>query len=237
MSFRLIQLTKHFSQKITFNAVEFENIGGFGKLTLNRPKALNALNEEMIHDLVKLLPEIQKTKAFWMEGAGGKAFCAGGDVKSIYKDMELATSFFKHEFTLDYHFSQLKSLQISNWDGVVMGGGVGISIHSPFRIATERTIFAMPENKLGFFTDVASGFVLSRMRNNLGYYLGTTGAQLKGEDVYRAGLANYYVPSASIPKIYAELESAIPSSNNPSQEIENILSKYTEVKATTPLEN
>ena len=82
-----------------------------------------------------------------------------------------------------------------------MGGGVGISIHSPFRIATERTIFAMPENKLGFFADVASSYVLSRLRNRLGQYI-STGVQIKGEDVYNAGLANYFVSSTSIPKIY-----------------------------------
>ena len=93
---RLIQLGKPFtSNKFVFNAVEFENIGGFGKLTLNRPKALNSLNEEMLRDLTKLIPEIEKTKAFWMEGAGGRAFCAGGDVKSIYLNRETGPSFFR----------------------------------------------------------------------------------------------------------------------------------------------
>jgi enoyl-CoA hydratase/carnithine racemase len=98
--------------------------------------------------------------------------------------------------------SQLKTLQIANWDGFVIGGGVGISIHAPFRIATEKTLFSMPENKLGFFTDVASGHYLSKLRNKLGYYIGVTGLQLKGEDVYNSGLANFFVQSASIPKIY-----------------------------------
>lgn len=71
-------------------------------------------------------------------------------------------------------------MQISNLDGIVMGGGVGLSIFSPFRIATENTLFAMPENKIGFFTDVCGGYFLSRLRNNIGYYLGLTGARLKG---------------------------------------------------------
>lgn len=106
-----------------------------------------------------------------------------------------------------------------------MGGGVGISIHSPFRIATERTIFAMPENKLGFFTDVASGYVLSRLRNRIGQYIGT-GVQLKGEDVYNSGLANYFVSSANIPKIYEDIKSSVPSSNNPKETISKIISKY-----------
>lgn len=107
-----------------------------------------------------------------------------------------------------------------------MGGGVGISAHSPFRIATERTIFAMPENKLGFFTDVASGYVLSRLRNKIGSYLGVTGAQLRGEDVYNAGLANYYVLSSNIPKIYEELVAAVPGSSHTKEIIEKILLKY-----------
>lgn len=76
--------------------------------------------------------------------------------------------------------TQLKSLQISNWDGIVMGGGVGLSVFSPFRIATENTVFAMPETKIGFFTDVCGGYFLSRLRNNIGYYLGLTGMRLKG---------------------------------------------------------
>lgn len=83
------------TQKITFNAVEFEDFGGFGKLTLNRPKALNSLNGEMLLDITSIIPNIEKTKAFWMEGAGGKAFCAGGDVKSIYLDKNVGPPFFR----------------------------------------------------------------------------------------------------------------------------------------------
>lgn len=83
-------------------------------------------------------------------------------------------------------------MEIANWDGIVMGGGFGISAFSPFIIATENSMFAMPEAKLGFFTDVGSSYLLSRLRNNIGYYLGLTGSRLKGEDVYLSGLAHYY---------------------------------------------
>ena len=98
--------------------------------------------------------------------------------------------------------SQLKSVQIANWDGIVMGGGVGISAFSPFIIATENSMYAMPEGKIGFFTDVGAGYFLSRLRNNIGYYLGLTGARLKGEDVYIAGLANFYIPRENVQKAY-----------------------------------
>ena len=88
-----------------------------------------------------------KSKVFWLEGAGGKAFCAGGDVKALFdKDakVEDRLSFFRQEFKLDYHVSQLSSIQVANWDGIVMGGGFGISAFAPLRIATENTMFAMP---------------------------------------------------------------------------------------------
>ena len=96
---------------------------------------------------------------------------------------------------MDYLVSQLKAVQVSCWDGYVMGGGVGISAFSPIIIATEKTAFAMPETKLGFFTDVGANYVLARLRSNIGYYLGMTGLVLKGEDVYTAGLAHFYIPS------------------------------------------
>lgn len=90
-------------------------------------------------------------------------------------ELELLDTFFREEFVLDYRLATLKPVLVSILNGVVMGGGVGISIHSPFKIATEKSIFAMPEAKLGFFTDVGGGYFLSRLRSNLGLYLGLTG--------------------------------------------------------------
>lgn len=94
-----------------------------------------------------------------------------------------------------------------------MGGGVGLSVFSPFRIATENTVFAMPETKIGFFTDVCGGYFLSRLPNNIGYYLGLTGTQLKGEDVFKAGIANYYVSRDNLPKIFEEIKRELVHSN------------------------
>ena len=93
---------------------------------------------------------------------------------------ELRLKFFKTEFMLDYRIANLKALQISCWDGITMGGGVGISGFAPFIIATEKTVFAMPEVKIGFYTDVGFSYMLSRIRDNIGFYLGLTGASLKG---------------------------------------------------------
>lgn len=103
---------------------------------------------------------------------------------------------------LNYKISQLKALQVVNWDGIVMGGGFGVSAFAPFIIATENTMFAMPEAKLGFFTDVGSSYLLARLRSHIGYYMGITGARLKGEAVYLSGLAHYYIPSAQISQAY-----------------------------------
>jgi len=106
---------------------------------LNRPKALNSLDLSMIRDLTNQLNTVANSKAFWIEGAGGKAFCAGGDVKALFQPGATAEdrlAFLRDQFTLDYRISQLKSLQIANWDGIVMGGGFGVSAFAPFIIAT-----------------------------------------------------------------------------------------------------
>ena len=127
---------------------------------------------------------------------------------------------------MDYNLSKMKSLQIANWDGIVMGGGVGISVFSPFKIATEKSMFAMPEGKIGFFTDVGACYFLSKMRNNIGYYLAMTSDRLKGEDVYNSGLANYYIGHDDISAVYNELEAKVGESENTREAIEKVLRKY-----------
>lgn len=185
----------------------------------------------MIRDLSSSVASFNQYPVVWMEGAGEKSFCAGGDVKELFTSeatIEDRLTFFREEFTLDYKLTQLKALQIVNWDGIVMGGGFGISAFAPFRIATENTVFAMPEGKLGFFTDVASSFILSRLRNYIGYYLGMTGARLKGEEVYIAGLANYFIPRSKISETFEEIRSALSTgpTENTRQLIEVILNKH-----------
>jgi enoyl-CoA hydratase/carnithine racemase len=144
----LFSFSKQAAESTAEKKILIEQYKNFAKITLNNPKALNSLTLDMIKELRSLLPQLDKTKAFWIEGAGGKAFSAGGDVKSLYLQKEsnpsILADFFREEYILDYKMARLNSLQISNWNGFVMGGGAGLSVFSPFRIATENTVFAMP---------------------------------------------------------------------------------------------
>lgn len=108
-----------------------------------------------------------------------------------------------------------------------MGGGVGISVHAPIRIATENSVFAMPEARLGFFTDVAGGYFLSRLRSNIGLYLGLTGARLKGKELVATGVANYYVPREKLAELEAEVKNSLTASSA-LIDIQTIVSKYAE---------
>jgi 3-hydroxyisobutyryl-CoA hydrolase len=224
----LLRNTSGFSSR-TVGDVEFHEFDSFTKVLLNRPKALNSLNSGMIAALKSNVQAMEQAKAVWFEGAGGKAFCAGGDVKSLF-DKEATVgdrlNFFREEFSTDYKIANLKSVQIANWDGIVMGGGFGITSMAPFRIATENSMFAMPEAKLGFFTDICSCYVLSRLRSNIGFYLGMTGARLKGEDLYISGLANYFIPRKSLEAAFNELKAALPGSHSPKELVAEVLSKY-----------
>lgn len=128
-----------------------------------------------------------------ISGTGEKAFCAGGDIVSIYKahvgtpgyDQFIKADFFAKEYLADYSLVEMKPLQIALWNGIVMGGGVGVSVHAPIRVATDNTVYAMPETGIGFFTDVGGSYFLSRVKNNinLGLYLGLTGHRLKAREL------------------------------------------------------
>jgi len=195
--------------------------GGILHVTLNRPRALNALSLEMVRSLAGILGGAGRAGAFGtspdgvrcllVDGAGGKAFCAGGDVRGVYESglggsgvhgrgtVGLGTAdFFREEYSVVHALSLLPRNvcpQVSVWDGIVMGGGVGISVHGQYRIATENTLFAMPETGIGFFPDVGGTYFLSKLEGGIGTYLALTGARLTGPDVLYAGLATHYVPS------------------------------------------
>jgi len=117
-------------------------------------------------------------------GSGEKAFCAGGDIVQIYKaekqgvgSKDIKSTFFAREYLLDYSLASMHATQIALWNGIVMGGGVGVSCHAPIRVASENTMYAMPETGIGFFTDVGGSYFLSRVKDNisLGLFLGITG--------------------------------------------------------------
>eukprot|EP00808_Paulinella_micropora_P005150 g54911.t1 len=183
-----------------------ENVGKIRVLTLNNPRALNALNCEMINLMRAAITE--DPSVIVMQGAGGKAFCAGGDVVAVAKASKqdrtqpnnVSRTFFRDEYKLDYQIATLKTPILAFMDGITMGGGVGISINSPIRVATANTLFAMPEAAIGLFCDVGGSYFLPRLPGNLGLYIALTGARVKGKDAVRMGLATHYVDAASITK-------------------------------------
>lgn len=155
-----------------------------GVITLNRPKALNAATLEMVQKVYEPLKKWQDTKSLVIiKGAGGKAFCAGGDVRSLVekKDVAFGQTFFRTEYTLNYLVGTYRAPYVALIDGIVMGGGVGVSVHGTYRVATEKTLFAMPETKIGLFPDVGGSHFLPKLQGKLGLYLGLTGFTLKGK--------------------------------------------------------
>ena len=177
----------------------FEVKNSTGVITLSRPKALNALNLNMAIQLSKKLKEWEDDNAVErviLLGEGNH-FCAGGDVKSVHLSgpfSELKREFFSKEYSLNLQIKNFPKPYLSIWKGVVMGGGVGLSIYGDYRIATDSTKFAMPETSIGFFPDVGGSFFLSRMENNIGKYLGLTGELIQCKDLLNFGLATHFCP-------------------------------------------
>ena len=184
----------------------FDVQGGVGFITLNRPKALNALTTEMCAALDEKLQQWQSDEviqAVVIEGAGDRAFCAGGDVRTLAEkgpeNAAEAKRFFKVEYHMNARLFHFDKPVISLLDGVTMGGGVGVSVHGSHRIVTEKTLFAMPESAIGLFPDVGGGYFMPRLPGRLGLYLGLTGARLKGADILYAGVGTNYVQSDNLP--------------------------------------
>ncbi len=177
--------------------IVFSETNQTGIIKLNRPKALNALNLEMakkFHD--KLLEWEEKDNILRVLLVGeGKHFCAGGDVKSLVlagKENSLKHDFFRIEYKLNYLISQFSKEFLSVWNGVVMGGGVGLSIYGDHRLATDNSKFAMPESAIGFFPDVGGSYFLSNLPGNIGKYIGLTGEVLGLNELIFFGLATHY---------------------------------------------
>lgn len=199
----------------------FERRGRLGVITLNRPKALNALSLGMIADFHRRLQDWATddgVAAVAVLGAGGKAFCAGGDVASLYRDGlakrrgegdgAACRDFFRDEYRLDRLTARFPKPYVSLIDGVFMGGGVGISCHGAHRVVTERALFAMPETGIGLFPDVGGSYLLPRLPGRIGLYLGLTGARLRAADLVYAGIATAYVPAARLAALLAALGEA-----------------------------
>uniref|UniRef100_A0AAQ5Z2J2 3-hydroxyisobutyryl-CoA hydrolase n=1 Tax=Amphiprion ocellaris TaxID=80972 RepID=A0AAQ5Z2J2_AMPOC len=209
--------------------VLLEKVGRAGVITMNRPKVLNALNFTMIRQIYPQLKKWEKdneTDIVIIKGAGGKAFCAGGDIRAVTEAGKagdsLAQDFFREEYILNNTIAYRKPY-IALIDGITMGGGVGLSVHGRFRVATEKTLFAMPETAIGLFPDVGGGYFLPRLQGKLGLFLALTGFRLKGRDVQRAGLATHFVESKKIP----DLEKELVDMKSPSAEdVSRVLDSY-----------
>lgn len=197
------------------NDVVFESKYGLRTVMLNRPKKLNSLNGSMIRKIVPRLVEWEKSdmaNIVVMKGAGEKALCAGGDVAALAKynqegpdGWKQSADYFGLEYQLDHYIATYQKPYIAFMDGITMGGGVGLSIHAPFRIATEKTVFAMPETTIGFFPDVGASFFLPRMNGSVGTYLALTSERLTGPNVFYSGVATHYLHSTSLPDLEARL--------------------------------
>ncbi|KMT17368.1 hypothetical protein BVRB_2g038240 [Beta vulgaris subsp. vulgaris] len=179
---------------------------------LNRPKQLNALSYQMISQLLELFQAYENdssVKLVLLKG-NGRAFCAGGDVATVVRDIsegnwKLGANFFEKEFILNYIMATYRKPQVSILNGIVMGGGAGASIHGRFRIVTENTVFAMPETALGLFPDVGASYFLSRLPGFFGEYVGLTGTRLDGPEMLACGLATHFVHSKQLPLLEKEL--------------------------------
>lgn len=177
----------------------FETQGALGLITLNRPKALNALTLDMIHAMTARLAEWAgdpDIASVLIRGAGEKAFCAGGDVLALIRpgNEGYIERFFRDEYRLNRMIFRYPKPYIALVDGITMGGGVGVSVHGRHWIATERTLFAMPETGIGMFPDVGGTYFLPRLPDRFGMYLGLTGARLTAADCCHVGLADAYIP-------------------------------------------
>ena len=180
--------------------------GRIGRLTLNRPKALNALDLGMIRAVMSALAEWREDPtihAVVIEGAGGRAFCAGGDVRELRR-MAMASdhagvkAFFAEEYALNLAIARYPKPYIALVDGICMGGGIGVSVHGAVRVASEAAMFAMPETAIALFPDVGATFILPRLRGNWGMYMALTGARVGGAEAVWLGLATHFVPHAAM---------------------------------------
>jgi enoyl-CoA hydratase/carnithine racemase len=191
--------------------------GAAGIIRLNRPKAINAVTLEMFRDIDKALDNFEADPAvavIVLEGAGERGLCAGGDIRALWESSkvsgDLGKVLWREEYILNARIKKFPKPYVAFMDGIVMGGGVGLSAHSSHRVVTERTKLAMPEVGLGFFPDVGGTFLLSRSPGEIGTYFGLTGQTMNGPDAIHARFADAVVPSARLPALREALTKVRP---------------------------
>ncbi|MEU2223929.1 enoyl-CoA hydratase/isomerase family protein [Streptomyces sp. NPDC018347] len=190
--------------------------GHTGYVTLNRPEALNALNHAMVHRVDAALTDWEHDPAVRtvvLTGAGERGLCAGGDIRGIHDDARAgdgaaSAAFWRDEYRLNARIARYPKPYVAVMDGIVMGGGVGVSAHGAVRIVTERSLIAMPETGIGFVPDVGGTRLLGRAPGELGTHLALTGARIGAGDALLCGLADHYVPSTALPALLDDLAHA-----------------------------
>lgn len=195
---------------------------GVGTLTLNRPKALNALTLDMIREFTRVLrawADDDAVRLVLVRGAGERGLCAGGDIAALYRDAvaeggpgDFGATFWREEYELNHYISVYPKPYVALQTGIVLGGGIGISAHGSHRIVTDDSRLGMPEVGIGYSPDAGGSYVLARAADRLGFHLGYTAAHVGAAEAIDTGFADYYVPQDQIEPLVARLhETADPA--------------------------
>lgn len=208
---------------------------GLGKLTLNRPEALNALSSDMLQTMTDILQEWRHNediRLILFDSVDDRAFCAGGDIKSFYlakqagENISDFVQFFELEYRLDAMIYNYPKPIIANLDGIVMGGGVGLTYGADYKIVTERTKWAMPEMNIGFFPDVGAAYFLNKAPGSIGRYVALTARTLEAADVIYLNAANIYMNHAQIKPLWNEISEIDWHHENINMKLQTIVQQY-----------
>ena len=217
-----------------------ERRGSLAVLTLNRPKALNALTLDMAREIFALLRQFEEddgAACVLVRGAGDRAFCAGGDIRRLYDEGRAGGrypfEFYRDEYRLNARIFHYAKPYVAFMDGIVMGGGVGLSVHGSHRVLTERTAFAMPETGIGLFPDVGGSHFLPRLPHRIGHYVTYTGARLKAADCLLAGIGDVHVPSDRLDQAEAALAELPPGAGDDA--VASVLARFAAPAGEAPL--
>jgi enoyl-CoA hydratase len=214
--------------------------GSAGIIRLNRPKAINAVTLEMFRDVDKALDTFEadpEVAVILLEGAGERGLCAGGDIRALWESSkvkgDLGKILWREEYILNARIKKFPKPYVAFMDGIVMGGGVGLSAHSSHRVVTEKTKLAMPEVGLGFFPDVGGTWLLSHSPGEVGTYFGLTGQTMNGPDAIHARFADAVVPSAKLPALREALTKVRPGAN--SAEVKSLIDGFATGETSGPV--
>jgi enoyl-CoA hydratase/carnithine racemase len=214
--------------------------GSAGIIRLNRPKAINAVTLEMFRDIDKALDAFETdpdVAVIVLEGAGERGLCAGGDIRALWESSkvkgDLGKILWREEYILNARIAKFPKPYVAFMDGIVMGGGVGLSAHASHRVVTERTKLAMPEVGLGFFPDVGGTFLLSRAPGEIGTYFGLTGQTMNGADAIYARFADAVAPSSTLPALREAMTKVRPGTT--SSEIKTLIDGFATGESAGPV--